>query len=58
MLASLLSIIQDMYDTNDNILKDGENARVRPNTGVKQGCPLSPLRSSLYINDASPPLVI
>eukprot|EP00983_Pelagomonas_calceolata_P030176 945909-Pelagomonas_calceolata.AAC.1 len=40
-----------MYDADEYILKDGEKtAQVNPNTGVKQGCPLSPL-FSLYIDD-------
>eukprot|EP00983_Pelagomonas_calceolata_P089987 1157365-Pelagomonas_calceolata.AAC.8 len=55
-----------MYDSDKYILKDGEKtARVHPNAGVKQDCPLSPLQGykvtmgfnlspllfPLYVND-------
>eukprot|EP00983_Pelagomonas_calceolata_P009970 323354-Pelagomonas_calceolata.AAC.1 len=49
--SQLISIIKDLYQDEKYILDGDKQASVQPTHSVKQGCKLSPLLISIYVND-------
>ena len=60
MPAWMLGAVKGMYAHDSYIMADGErrSRSLRPALGVKQGCPLSPLLFSLYVNDFGPSILV